>query len=152
MRRFITIGIGVAFVAAVAAVLIAWALAKDGGADFWSNYLLNLGAELLGLAIAAMVASIVAKHKLDDWLPPVIELIANLRKIEKLDGPSAQSAVVCAVRLFSEDRFLRTQPPLPVLNDDATCQICWERPVIKESESRRTCTHCGLSVSRKTAV
>jgi len=90
MRRFITVGIGLTFVAAVAAVLIAWALAKDRGADFWSNYLLNLGAELLGLAIAALVASILAKHKLDDWLPPVIELIANLRKTEKLDGPSTE--------------------------------------------------------------
>jgi hypothetical protein len=152
MRRFITAGITIAIVAAVAAVLIAWALAKDHGADFWSNYLLNVGAELLGLAIAALVASIVAKRKLDDWLPPVIELIANLRNNGKLDGPSAQSAVICAVRIFSEERFLRTRPPLPVLNDDATCRICRETPVIEDSGARRTCTHCGLSVSRKAAV
>src|SRR5215203_1813910 len=105
MRRFIRFGIILAFIATGFSLLGALLLAKDRGPEFWSGFLQNTAAELLGLSIAATVASIIAKRNLDDWLPPLVNLIANLRQDQKINGPTARSAVICAVRIFSEERF-----------------------------------------------
>jgi hypothetical protein len=62
MRRLIRLGIVLAFITAGVSLLGALLLSKDPGSEFWSNYLLNSAAELFGLAIAATVASIIAKQ------------------------------------------------------------------------------------------
>jgi hypothetical protein len=154
MRRIISFGIVLAFAASAVILFAGWLLAKDRGRDFWSNYFLNVAAELLGLAIAVLVASIVAKRKLDDWLLPVINLIANLRRDQKINGPTAQGAVICAVRIFSEERFIRARPALSVLTEDATCKICQEPADLERQNNVVTCKHCLLTVdvSRDTAV
>lgn len=154
MRRFITLGIVLAFAAAVLILFAGWYLATDRGPAFWSNFLVNIAAGLLGLAIVASVASIVAKKRFDVWLPAIIDLIANLRRNQNIDGPTARSAVVCAVRIFSEGRFLRVQPAIAVLTNDAKCQICLEPACVKDTPTQQTCMHCLLTVdvSQKTAV
>src|SRR5256885_2046107 len=154
MRRFITVGIVLAFAAAGIILFAGWYVATKRGPDFWSNFLVNVAAGLLGLAIVALVASIVAKKRFDVWLPAIIDLITNLRRNQNIDGPTARSAVVCAVRIFSEGRFLRTQPAMAVLTQDAMCQICLEPACVKDTTTQQTCMHCLLTVdvSKKSAV
>ena len=143
---FITLGIALAVVGAGLILFVGWYFAIKRGPDFWSNFLVNVAAGLLGLAIAATVASIVAKKRFDVWLPAIIDLIANLRRNQNIDGPTARSAVVCAVRIFSEGRFLRVHPAIAVLTDDAKCQICLEPACIKDTPTKQTCMHCLLTV------
>jgi hypothetical protein len=145
MRRFIHFGILLAFAAAGLSLLGALFLAKDRVPEFWSSFLLNVAAELLGLGITALVAVIVAKQKLDDWVPRLVNLIANLRGDNKINGPTARSAVICAVQIFSEERFLRTRPSLSVLTNDKNCKVCLmdaETEPLPNNSVR--CKHCLL--------
>ncbi len=145
MRRIITVGILLAFAASALILFGGWFLAKDRGSEFWSNYFLNVSAELAGFAITAFVASVAARRNLDKWVRPLVNLIAHLRKSENINGPTARSAVICAVRIFSEERFLQKRPMVSVLSNDAHCKVClMTANVERQQDNTVRCTNCLL--------
>jgi hypothetical protein len=148
MRRLIRYGIPISFAAAGLCFLAGLLLAEDWGREFWSNFFLNVTAELLGLALTVWIASIVAKHKLDELIPRVVDLIAHLRKDNKINGETARSAVTCAVEIFSEERFLRTRPALSILTHRENCQVCLLRAETEpQKDNTVRCQHCRLPSS-----
>jgi hypothetical protein len=145
MRRLIRYGIPISFAVAGLCFVGGLLLAKDWGREFWSDFFLNVTAELLGIALTVWIASIVAKHKLDDLIPRVVDLIAHLRNDDKINVETARSAVTCAVEIFSEERFLRTRPALSILTHEDNCQVCLSEAQIEPQEDGTVrCQHCRL--------
>lgn len=145
MRKLISygafIGIGVAALTFLGSLL----LAKDLNREFWSSFLLNLSAELLGLGLAILIASIVARKKLDDLAPHILNLIARLTHDKKIEGETARGLVICAVKVLSEDRLRRTPRLLSILTQEQRCGVCLLNAETKPGpKGFAECVHCEL--------
>jgi len=143
--NLIRYGVVVAFASAGLSFLGGFLLSKGWGREFWSNFLLNVAAELLGLVLTVWIASIVVKSKLDDLMPRVIDLIAHLRKDDKINGETARREVICTVGIFSEERFLRTRPAISILTNEKNCEVCLMRAeTTPRKDNFVRCKHCRL--------
>jgi hypothetical protein len=103
-----------------------------------SGFLSNVAAESLGLGIGFMFAAWAARRKLAELAPSLVEFIAQLRKDGTIQGPGARKAVVCAVKLISEESL--TEMRSDVVPIDNTCLVC----ELKVNTADR-CPHCHLS-------
>lgn len=144
LRRLIRYSIIIAFAAAAVTFVISLLLAKDSGREFWSGFLLNVAAELLGVALTVWGATIVASKKLDELTPRFVNLIAHLRKVDKIDSETARGAVICVVEVLSEDRLQRTRPSLSVFTREQHCRVCRDSFEVEKVKGIERCKNCGL--------
>lgn len=145
IRRLIPYGIIIAFAAAALSFFIGFLFSTDSGRVFWSGFLLNLAAELMGVALTLWGAAIVAGKKLDNLTPRLVDLIAHLRKDKKIGSETARSAVICMVEILSEDRLRRTRPSLSIYTRERNCRVCLDSSEIdKEDDGSERCKHCRL--------
>jgi hypothetical protein len=123
--------------------------AKELDDEFWSNFFLNIAAEMLGLALTAWAVYFVARQKFGDLMPPVIKLIAQLRSDNKITPQVARSGVVCAVAIIPDERLRRTDPPLSILRQEEQCQVCSLTAQTDLGDGGfRKCHYCGLQSDR----
>lgn len=63
----------------------------------------------------------------------------------KTGNRTARSAVICAVRIFSEERFLRKRPLVSVLANDAKCKVClMDAEIERQQDNSVRCKNCLL--------
>ena len=132
-----------AFIAVILAT-ISFCLTKDP--EFFANLLLNIVAEFfgisLGILITAYIAIEIAKKRLKELAPEVVNLIQLLREKENIKPEVARAAVVAFVSLIDEEAFSRDSKICPSSNEH--CRVCDLPSETREELGKRKCKKCGL--------
>jgi hypothetical protein len=146
MRKLVIYGLIAVIVLALILGIVSFKLSGDNGDQvFWSNLLLNIVAELFGLALGILIPLIIvsklAGQRLDRLARPLVELIAELRTHNAISATAARNCVICAVRLLSEDHLKQKSISLSIAYKKDNCEVCALR--IDTLPDKR-CEHCGL--------
>ncbi len=113
---------------------------KAGHEGYWTAFALHGVAEFWGFTLAGLVTFVIAVKLADEKIKSVIKLVAQLRKNSAIKGETARGVVICAAKIFSEEKLTKDLST-SIKPEEATCRVC-----ILPFETRTDfrCPHCGL--------
>lgn len=149
-QMHVTIPYAVVLIVA-ACFVAAWSfrLQSSGGDQFWGNLLLNLVAELAGIALGVVItlhlASKLAQKKLDTLALTMVHLIGQLRKDRTVSGEAARDLVVCGVALISEESLQPERSGKALAGATEECGVCGlSAETFSDGAGEVRCQHCKL--------
>jgi hypothetical protein len=115
-------------------------LSEEGHEGFWTALLLHGVAELWGFAFGILLTFGIGIKLAGEKIKPLIELVAKLRTSDAIEKETARGVVICAARIFSEEKLTKNiSTSIKPLTDE--CDVC-ALPYEKRSDFK--CEHCGL--------
>lgn len=124
----------------VVVFVISLLLPEKGHEGYWTAFLLHGVAEFWGFALGILVTFVIGVKLAEEKINPIIMFMAKLRKDKVIEGTTARGVVMCAAKIFSEEKLTKDiSTSIKPLEDK--CDVC-ALPYQKRSDFR--CEHCGL--------
>jgi hypothetical protein len=100
---------------------------------------------VIGIVLSILLASWIAKKRLEKVTGPLLDLLKGLRKEGVLSPESTRRSVVCAVCLLGDSR--EPGKYKQIFGRTSTCEVCNLQvdtdTDLRQADSHR-CKHCGL--------
>lgn len=113
---------------------------EKGHEGYWTAFLLHGVAEFWGFALGIFLTFVIGLKLAEEKIKPLIRLVAKLRKSGAIEEETARGVVICAARIFSEEKLTKDMST-SIRPPEDKCDVC-ALPYKKRSDFR--CEHCGL--------